>query len=463
MDWTKVSRLSPRSIFVSAILLLASMGASIGLAAGWRGSSSAVPISGTTSLLTRSELYVASPDTDLAAFDEGLVAAWAITQTSPGIAFSTMAEGAWGIPTLVGQAKRAWAPSITYESQAVTGVWVRGDDHDDPEVLRSVIGYDPQVGTQEIAGDLYGQTSPDLASSTHGDYLVYTAIEWDEPSTLNATATDLYFAFRSSGHDVWPDPGVLITSTTAVPEALSGGISSPRIAVVRNTVQSAEIVHVVWQQNEKRQPPGGVGLPPVYTSIWHISGRWTGLDFEWDEPEQISPADQRYAVVPALATTDDGGVHTTWTELDGDGLKDSTSDQYIHYRLVGSSAVVNVTGMPFLVNSSFPSWAISTLATWGDTVCVSWHGHTNYELAGAAHEVISLRCSKNGGVTWLRTVTASEMPDQSSLFPKMTVDQNDKVHLIWTEYLSSIPTSILYKSGSPPLLEVFLPLVLKSQ
>jgi len=462
------TRLSRHCVLAVAVVAVLSVGASVGLAAGWPGSNDAIAISGNTSLLARGELYVTSSDIDLAAFSGGLVAAWPSGTDAPGIVTATMTGGTWDEPSLISEPKRAWAPSITHDGSGLSAVWARGDNHENPNVARSLIGFDAITGTQVIAAGFYGQTSPDLATSLYGDYLVYAAVETDDPNSLNATSTDLYFAFRPSHETDWPDPQVIVSATTVVTNAVTGGISSPQVVIVSGAGLSAEVVHIVWQQNEKRLPSmlsiERQAELPVYTSIWHVRGHWAGGRLEWDAPEKLSPEDQRYAVAPAVTATGDGEVHITWTELIGTGLRDADSDQYIHYRLLGTDAVTNIGGPPVVVNSAFPSWSISSVAARFGTVCAVWHGHTEYDNRGSTYEEISVRCSKDGGQTWLHTVQASETEDDASLFPKAIVDTQGSVHLIWVEYgpLGSIPEGVYYRTGNP-VHATFLPLVLRAR
>jgi len=429
------------TVVTGAVAALLFVAVSVTLAAGWPSFSSAVPISAG---------QIDLPDIDLEAVDGGIVAAWARGADVPGIAIATMSGQGWQT-RVISETESAWAPSIGYDGSDLTVVWVRGDNPAQASFVRALVGYDVVSGTQVIAGDLYGQTSPDLAVGPYGEHLVYASAE----SSLDYRIGDLFYAFRAFGRAVWPEPLPIITHTSVIPEALAGGVLRPRVAVAPHT----GVIHVVWEQDERD------AAYQVSHSVWHISGTRHDDQVVWGDAERLSPGSQCFAVRPAVAVSGDGKVRVSWTELTGSGTLDP-GDQYIHYQLLGSGTTSTLNSLPIHVNSPFPGLSVSSLTAQGEMICASWHGYTGAQ--GADYEEIYVRCSQDGGQSWLDTVQASDTAEQkqSSVFPKVVLDQRGGVHVVWVEYgapagSKAVPLGVFYVGD--PVYMTYLPLVLRAR
>jgi len=263
----------------------------------------------------------------------------------------------------------------------------------------------------------------------------------------NATKGDLYYASRFLNQATWGTPTLVVTRAQVMPQDV-GGIWYPRLALT----DAGQQIHIVWEQTTET----------ISRTVWYISGQRQGGGVTWQAPFQVSPVGQM-AVRPSIVTGDDDQVHIAWSEI-AEGTESKPVEQYINYRRVSDgtwSAPTRIDPEPVKVNTLFPTKSSPQVAVCGTQVCVAWHGFRSDQ---SNKEEISVRCSKNGGLSWRSTFNVSESSDALSLFPALQVDSSKQVHVAWQDITVGpvVYKGAFYRMGTLDF-KVFLPLVVRNR
>ncbi|MBN1811300.1 MAG: hypothetical protein JXA14_05655 [Anaerolineae bacterium] len=448
----KVSALGVRLRRRVILLACAFAVVAVPAAAAWIGASPTVQISGTVPVIDPAAFR---RDVALAANATDVTVLWAAADSAPGIHSARRTGGSWGAASLLSSSQLAWSPVAVYAGGVLNGVWLEGSDPNDYRVPRALIGFEEGQGEQMISSEVYGDASPHLSFGAGGLHLVYAAAETDEASRQ----ADLYHAYRPYGQHDWPSPQTILEHDAAVPSAISAGIFRPRVL----EAAQGQRLYVVWEQLANVLDGGYISQ----RSVWYMAGDVGESGITWDVPMPVSPPEQDYAVMPAIALTSDGNLHVAWTQLLGPGSS-RTDEQHIWYWSRDAGVARPLNDAPTHVNETFPSWVASTLAAKEDMVCATWHGYTG--VKGGSYENIVFRCSYDAGESWQATNSATADDQTGSIFPVLEADANGKLHFAWVRYTATPATSrmavdgsveplgVYYRDGFPPR-AVYLPLV----
>jgi len=435
-----------RATIAFVVCLVLSLGAVVAVLAGhdspWVGAEQAVALTQGQNL---------RPNTYLALYGDKRAVIWT-GQTSPkGVFLAQWEEVAWNTTTLADTGEDdAWFPSLAYSGTRLLATWVQGV-YNPPEPWSAPLGdiVQQDVGTgataKTVITQVHSYTAPYIAVGPTGMHLTFAAARPDNPQDWNKL--DLYYVHRPLTQTAWETPTIVVTRTQVVPQASTGAVEYPRIALSAD----GATLHIVWEQREQGA-----------RSVWHMAGTWSLDGPQWAAPTQISPLGQDYAVRPNVAVDDAGGVHVVWSELiTGTGSIPDPEAQYINYRRFDGSewsSPLRLNLAPIQVSNNFPTWASSSIDVQGDSLCVAWHGY----YAAADKEESSLRCSQDRGQSWLPVLNGSESAALLSIFPTVRLDQWGQVHLVWGEFqLDRSSYGLYYRTGQAEVSQVFMPVVLR--
>jgi hypothetical protein len=354
---------------------------------------------------------------DIAGVEGRVAVAWAHDGAASQIVLAEKVDKLWTTPVVFPAAAGhlARSPSVDYVDDTQLAVAWAERSIANPTVI-GIFQQDAGSPTPLVVAPDLRSASPDphLDVAPDGAHIVFAA------SQVNATDLDLYHAYRPDDHASWMTPTVVVTHAQVAVVGRDEGIRvrSPQVAVASD----GATVHVVWDQQH-----GGT----LSRSIWHISGTLTLQGPQWHEPELLSnPAHN--AVLPALAAGPGGAIHVIWSQTIGPISE--PSEQYIRYcRLPGctNSAVLNAA--PLVVASNLPKIVVPALACRDAMVCAVWYDRDS--SLPTAVEDVAIRCSEDGGLTWWPThQNVSSSADWLSVYPAVTVERPDLVHVAWVEY-----------------------------
>lgn len=191
-------------------------------------------------------------------------------------------------------------------------------------------------------------------------------------------------------------------------------LSNPEVDAWAPTiaVDTAGNVHIIWSQTMTLDPPPGEGDTLFYT-------RWNGT--KWTQPVDvlISPGGEA-AEWPDVAITPDSMLHVVWgTGGQGSKLFYARAPGCCADRPANWSEPVRLY-MPILYSPVIVADEFGRL-----------------HVAGSSQEtgdIIYLR-SEDGGNTWSNPVnlfTGTRQPDEYAIWPRLAVDGQGRVHLVWT-------------------------------
>lgn len=400
----------------------------------WPGASSRVNLSQSSSVR----------ESALTAGDGMVVATWANWDTR-NIHWATHSGDGWSSIQTLPTTEDAWAPHVVLSSTQPFVTWSEGTYPYPASLFERELG---SGSTRSIMIDVYGRLAPQLAAGDEGLHFVVAAAQ----TSNDWSKADLYYAHRPFTSATWPAPAIAITRTQAVPGAV-GGIWQPRVAWQADT----QTLHVVWEQTVAAS--GG----NLHTT-WYVSGAWSPSHVTWSTPYRLSPEGQM-AVRPDVGVDANGNVHVVWAELIGDDIARPDA-QYVNYRRLEGSQwthAVRLDPQPVLINTINPTWIRTSMDVKGNSLCVTWHGYRND--ASEEKEEILLRCSVDGGQTWLMVLNGSRTPQSLSLYPVIAIDDEEGAHLVWEEYQGGgdffHDYDLLYTTGPSELYPIFLPIILR--
>ncbi len=253
------------------------------------------------------------------------------------------------------------------------------------------------------------------------------------------TPHNVFYTRKSASVGSWPAATAIYTNSL--------GVGSQYMAIDSDSKNN---LHVVWQENKTAND----GI------IYYMKGVPSGNTISWTSPTDISAmANFTDTASPAITVDSNDVVHVVWVSYV------SRSEQYIYYthstnNSAGTSAPTT-WGTPTLVtaqavgaNDTSPRYVSPDIAVADSAVYVVWHNNI-YDTNGK--EDVFYTRSFNNGTTWGTPVNLSQTSDTYSRFPKLAVDNQNTVHIVWEEEVNGTLT-VQYVHF---LHIVFLPIVMK--
>jgi len=415
----------------------------------WLGAAPAVNLSNNGSVMDESNLAV-GPANHTAVI-------WSDKQSPRSVFLAQSAGQDWITTTLaiVGN-QQAWYPTIAYSGTEVIAAWVQGDIRADRSEPRAIMQRDANaLNAQTIITPVFGNTEINLVIAPTGMHMIFAATT---NSDTQKSPWDLYYTHRYFTATTWATPTIAIThaqviSTEIWNDHMTASILRPQLAVNADGKQ----LNIVWQQEHKETIQTIPSASTITTrTIWYVSGTWGTEQIHWGVPQQMSPPDQKLVLRPNIAVGSTGKVHIIWVEA-------LQTMQYVNYLRLDTVEPMKITGEAMQMNDAQPTYAMASIDTHGNTLCVVWHGFYT-----GSKEEITMRCSQNEGTTWQPLINVSENSERLSLFPVVKINDTGQAHVVWTEFrLVSggfpVPEDVYYRTGTAEVMQVFLPLVLRAR
>jgi hypothetical protein len=297
--------------------------------------------------------------------------------------------------------------------------------------------YETEIGTGEVrtvsSPMSVGGTRPRLAASPGRLHIVFNSLE---PQSI------VYHSSRALTDAAWPMAKPVYTST-------AGSLSLlPTIAIDADGTTA----HLVWRQYAYEQK-----------AIMYAQGTIAGSDVSWTPATTLATASTDL-VRPAVVVDSTGVAHVTWGEAGEAGHQEEQYVRYAHYADSAWSSPVRVDPNRVAVFGKDPTYVTPDMSIWEDegevTVCVSWHGFREGEIA----EEVLLSCSHDGGQTWPPPQNMSRSPGDDypdrSIFPSIAFGDTGVLHGAWQERVAGSDNYEIFYSRSAGS-EIFLPFVAK--
>ncbi|NVM31801.1 MAG: right-handed parallel beta-helix repeat-containing protein, partial [Candidatus Helarchaeota archaeon] len=251
-------------------------------------------------------------------------------------------------------------------------------------------------------------TAPTVAIDALGNFYV----AWADASDWNGSGTDgdIFYKIYNVTTEAWSQ---MVVATTE-----SGSLSSePGIAV-----DDSGNIHIVWSEFNGTQTN-------IYATFWNTtSSSWIG---NATVSSEIVGDSQN----PQIGVDANYNVHIVWDAASSS--LSSGADDDIFYRMANISGQywsgIELVSTQSLLDSNYPTMTVE-----GDgTVHVAWHDLTPYAGSGGDHDIFY----KNRDIVtgfWLgfdnSTDVVSSGSDGSSIYPRITIDENSVVHVVWVDY-----------------------------
>ena len=257
-----------------------------------------------------------------------------------------------------------------------------------------------------------------LAVDQHGT----VHIAWRDKTNYNDAGDDWDIFYKKKPIDGnWTRTEVVSTESNESSNCLS------------MSVDQHETVHVTWKDQTNYSDAG---------DDWDIFYKKKPIDGNWTRTEVVSTESNGSCGCPSLAVDNNINVHFTWP--DGTNYSSFGGDYDIFYKmktLNGNWTITEVVSTESTSSSLKTSVAIDPY----DTIHVIWEEQTNFAGSGSDYDIFYKKKPKDEN--WTKTEVVSTESSTSCNWPSLAVDQNETVHIVWSDKsnLSGNDYDIFYK------------------
>ena len=224
----------------------------------------------------------------------------------------------------------------------------------------------------------------------------------------SGTDTDIFYKYYNQATASWTLTQVISTEST-------GGSAYPSIAI-----DSHDNVHVVWQDTTDYQG-SGIDVDVFYKYYDRATSSWTST-------QVVSTESATNSDDPRIAIDSNDNLHVVWYDFTDYG--GSGSDPDIFYKIFSQEtstwSVTQVVSSESTLASNFPAITVDS----NDNVHVAWHDLTDYSGAGVDYDIF-YKYYTPATSTWSVTQVISTEGSSSSLYPSITSDNNNNIHIVW--------------------------------
>jgi hypothetical protein len=190
-------------------------------------------------------------------------------------------------------------------------------------------------------------------------------------------------------------------------------------------IDSKNNIHMVWSDFSNVSNSGTDN--DIFYKVWNATTD------QWGSTIVVSETDTPNSWAPAIAIDFNDNVHIVWD--DSTNYTASGTDRDIFYRMWNSSSDI-WSNMTVLSNeSSENSLNVDIAVDSKNNLHVVWNDLTNYLGAGTDNDIFYRFFNVSSNI-WEDTEVVTVDSSDDSHFPKISVNKEDIVHIVWMEDIS---------------------------
>ncbi len=235
---------------------------------------------------------------------------------------------------------------------------------------------------------------------------------WEELTGIN-------YAMRSALTETWSSSEIVSVDSLALAEF-------PSIVI-----DKSDNIHTIWQDNTDYFGTAGSDYDICHSMKAAESSSWTSV-------KVISTESTGDSEIPEIACDSNGNLHVVyWDETD---YLSCGVDKDIFYKKWSSSSstwgVAEVVSTESDDESSNPQICVAD----DGHIYVVWTDDSDYDFCGTDRDIFFKH--KPIGEDWSTTVVLSWLSDQGSTFPSMICENNGRIHVVWADFSDILDTGI---------------------